>query len=270
MPSYPTFVASTAIGVTVFCDMECNKCLHTIDRKTDRYTICEGRCAKRYHAACVGLAESTVCALFTKNILWMCDACLADYCLTRDAESPLEATIDDNSMSRENSIESEIACLKSKIEEITETLAAIVPYQRHFVDKQHSTPISPSSSYHLMNGTKISSLNDANAGATTYDRTVCSNTFSLFVTNVVCSATEEDVRQLVCECLDILDPNTIGVRKLVKMRQLNDTMDFISFKVVLDLKLKPLALQQTTWPIGLKYREFENRRTVWAPKSVVK
>lgn len=177
--------------------MECNKCLLSIDRSKDRYTICEGRCAKRYHAACVGLSEATVCALFTKNILWMCDDCLSEYCINRDADIPLLTTAD---AVQTNTVESDIVEMKLKIEQIFDTLATIAPYhQPHFCENLHSTSVSSPalSSTRLLHGTKISQDDDTSAGAITHDAKG-SETFSLFLTNVDCRTTEEDVNHLCC------------------------------------------------------------------------
>lgn len=245
--------------------MECNKCLLSIDRSKDRYTICEGRCAKRYHAACVGLSEATVCALFTKNILWMCDDCLSEYCINRDADIPLLTTAD---AVQTNTVESDIVEMKLKIEQIFDTLATIAPYhQPHFCENLHSTSVSSPalSSTRLLHGTKISQNEDTSAGAITHDAKG-SETFSLFLTNVDCRTTEEDVNHLVCECLDINDQNTVKIRKIVPKGRSIDELDFVSFKVKLDVELKALAMAPSTWPVGLRYREFEDRTDVWIPR----
>lgn len=109
--------------------MECNHCSLAIDRKSDRYTICEGKCAKRYHAVCVGLSETTVNALFTKNVLWMCDDCLMEFCSTRDANSveyaDIEIDVNSPHPSTIETIEIDIAELKAKVAEITDTLVTI-------------------------------------------------------------------------------------------------------------------------------------------------
>lgn len=248
--------------------MECNKCTLAIDRKNDRYTICEEKCAKRFHASCVGLAEPTMCALFTKNILWMCDTCLDHYCATRDADNSISAEIDDDATRPNNQIESDIADLKAKVEEIFDTLATLGPHhQMQLSEKLHSTAVSssPKASTYLLDGTKTSRT--ARETSEIANHTCKRNdTFSLFLTHIDCRATNEDVIQLVCECLDISDRRTVKIRKLLPKGCSMDDLDYISFKVALDSKHKCLAMDQSTWPVGLKYREFENRFTVWAPE----
>lgn len=102
--------------------MQCNKCLHTIDRKKERYT--EGKCAKRYHAQCVGLSEVTVCALFSKNIVWMCDDCLLDFCNSRDDNADNQNV--DTCCTHQSTCEAEIEGLNIKVNEIMDVLGTIV------------------------------------------------------------------------------------------------------------------------------------------------
>lgn len=246
--------------------MECNKCLLAIDRKHDRYTICEGKCAKRYHATCVGLTEPTVCALFAKNILWMCDDCLTEYCASRDADCPVPTETDSDDIAQTNTVESDIDDLRLKIAEIADTLASIVPYHQ-FCENAHSSSIpSPKfSSTHLFNGTKVTRDDNTSSDMLSHD-SISDNTFSLFLTNVDRRATEEDLNHLVCECLDITDRKTIRIRKLIPKGRSIDELDFISVKVMMNVKLKELAMAPSTWPVGIRYREFENRCVVWIPK----
>lgn len=239
-----------------------------IDRKNDRYTICEGRCAKRYHATCVGLLDATVCALFAKNILWMCDDCLAEYCANRDAEMSVSKADDDDVDVQAPTVESDILDLRSKIEDIFDTLATIVPHQQQIceIPNSFSVPSPALSSTRLFNGSKVNLDDDTSAGVCTHAAVRKDDTFALFLTNIDCCATEEDVNRLVCDCLDITDRKSVRIKKLVPKGRPTDMIDFISFKVVVDMKLKDLAMEPSTWPIGLRYREFENRTFVWIPK----
>lgn len=56
------------------------------------------------------------------------------------------------------------------------------------------------------------------------------------------------------------------ITKLVpKTKNLKD-LDYISFKIVLSSKWKEPALTAATWPKGVKFREFINRRgDTWKP-----
>ena len=43
------------------------------------------------------------------------------------------------------------------------------------------------------------------------------------------------------------------------------TIDYVSFKVVLDCNLKTNAMTASTWPRRVKFREFVNRQSTWRP-----
>lgn len=246
--------------------MQCNKCCHSIDRKKERYTICEGKCAQRYHAACVGLSDTTVAALFSKNILWMCDDCLADFCSTRDAHTEDQAN-NDCCSNQPSAMEKDIANLESKVAEIVQVLATIAP-QSTF-GRIHSTPNISTRNDILFDGTKNNESTVTNSyialPIASPEECVDQN-FSLYLTNIDYHTTENDVSRLVCDCLG-LDSNVspLNVKKLVPRGRANEELDFVSFKIAMNLKFKTLAMKPSTWPTGIKYREFENRRVVWRP-----
>lgn len=256
--------------------MQCNTCSHIIDRKAERYTVCEGKCAKRYHAACVGLTDETMRALFSKNVLWMCDECLLDFCNSRDAdENNVEADPRaDPCCSHQSVCETQIEELKLKVTEIMETLATMIPartqlqperHSRQHVE-QHSTPVSPSPIHngHLFHGTKERSVCDTMSDNLSLAQNDHVDTFSLFVTNIDRNTTELDIENLVCECLETVDRTKVRVRRLVSKQREHDC-DFVSYKIDLDRKWRSLAMKPSTWPSNIKFREFENRCTFWKP-----
>lgn len=252
--------------------MQCNKCLFAIDRKNERYTICEGRCAKRYHAACVGLSEATISALFSKNILWMCDECLLDFCNTRDASA--EDVKPNDCCTHQSKCEAEIEELKTKVNDVIDVLTTMVSQRsqpgahNHHHPPAASTPVLSSlKSDHLFDGTKETNARDSMSSSdkgTFEARNDFRDTFSLFITNVDRSTTDDDISKLVCECLNTDDHDEFRVKKLVSNQNLHE-LDYISFKITLDRKWKSLALQPSTWPKYLRYREFVNRRAIWKP-----
>lgn len=93
----------------------------------------------------------------------------------------------------------------------------------------------------------------------------CNDTFALFLTNIECHTTEDDISRLVCESLDIANMKNVKVRKLVPKGKTNDELVFVSFKVGLEAELKTIALKPSTWPRGIKYREFVSRNVTWKP-----
>lgn len=257
-------------------EIYCNECSHTIDRKKERYTICEGKCAQRYHAACVGLTDTTVAALFSKNILWMCDSCLANYCSTRDTCN--DEPVGNDVSCAQSTVETDIAELKTAVSEIFGRLAtlashSIKPQLQYDTIHQRiqSTPNASVSRDDLLDGMKPCVCDELNVNnslggvASIPDTSGTDNTFSLFLTNIECRTTENDVQRLVRSSLEIDYTSKVKVRKLIPRGLANDELDYVSFKITLDSNLKCIAMKPTTWPIGVKFREFENRRLVWRP-----
>lgn len=246
--------------------MQCNNCSHTIDRKSDRFTMCEGKCAKRYHAACVGLSESSICALSTNNVIWMCDDCLLDFRTTRDALYNISTN---SQPTITESIQSDVLELKAKVEEILLALGttATVTPERERTEKRskmvHSTPVIASSRGALMDGTKINRTDDTNeSGVASMIRTDSKDMFSLFMSNIEPYTAVNDIDNLVRDCLEIRDSAKINIRKIIPKGRVLESLEYVSFKISVNSKYKSKALKPCTWPIGIKFREFESQSFV--------
>lgn len=246
--------------------MECPKCNLPVDCKTDVFTVCDGSCSKSFHAACVGLPESVVRCI-SKNLIWLCDECLASFYdhITRDYYTKSESPID-----------AELAVIKEQIANITEVLSTITPQTSRRDETpssiqcapSHSTPISSS---RLNRGSKIEepsgnycySLTDDRGGSMAEDN---NEKFSLFLTNIDASVTEQDISCMVTQSLGVVETETIEVVKLVPRWKLHESLQYVSFKILLDRRFKRLALQCETWPDGVLFREFTERpRRTWKP-----
>lgn len=239
---------------------DCKKCSLSIDFKADSYTVCEGDCVGFFHASCVGVSEEALCFL-SCNIIWMCDECMKNFRRWRDSNNCDPA----NATNGKNSLEDEVNHLKKTVAEIKQMVSNTVratPAKN--VPLLHSTPI-PISSFELLDGTDASGLNaesDENQTTTTND-----DRFSLFLTNIDESATERDIRSMVLRALDASEPERIDVVKLVSKWNQRRSRDYVSFKVALNIKWKPRALDPATWPTKLKFREFVNvmQNETWKP-----
>lgn len=225
-------------------DKQCKKCSVDIDTKGELYTICEGKCARRFHATCVGISEAALCIL-SKNILWMCDECAFDYYRARD-------TVPDKT-EQPASLVNELEELKSQVSKINDAIANItlsitpsVPIERH------STP-----------ATSPKTLENVNACST---RINADETFSLLLTNIDRCVTEKEIAHLVSCSLCASEDECMDVKKLVPNWKNCEDLDYISFKIVLDKRWKAAAMMSTTWPQGVRFREFVNRRNdTWKP-----
>lgn len=230
----------------------CGKCSLLISIDTDPHTICEGECAKSFHASCVGVTETDLCAL-SSNIVWICDACMVSLCKWRERMTADIAT----STEPTHSMEDEINDLKCKVAEIVHTLAEVVRNPDSIAPFRHSTPVS---SPNLHEGTNETTDSASQQSVNNNDE------FSLYLTNIDRNATEDDISLMVSRSLDAPISNCKDIVKLVPKWKNINTVDYISFKIVLNTKLKPVALNTSSWPKGIKFREFVNRSNyTWKP-----
>lgn len=151
----------------------------------------------------------------SKNIIWLCDDCLASF---YEQNNPMKCP-----ENTPTNYDLEIADVKEKIATIMEKLSAITPQLSMSHQKEtfssiqgtarHSTPISSPrlrSGSRLEDGSSVEHLSDI-------QQSVEENRFSVFLTNIDGSATEEEITRMVAQSLGIgeMHTNTIEVVKLV-------------------------------------------------------
>lgn len=248
-------------------DKCCKKCSEGIDLSVDYFTVCEGDCACFFHAACVNLTED-VLPVLSGNIIWMCDQCMIDYQQMRGKRRPLS-----HGTVAAKSIEEEVRELKDTVSEIVQTLSKIAPSD---VPKRmtpcHSTP---KSKHALLNGTDAcvavanctsSESEDSQRSRCATDNTTNDANFSLFLSNIDVSASERDVYRMVSRSLGTSELERIDIIRLTTNWSDRRTIDYLSFKVVLDGKYKSRAMNPATWPVNVKFREFVNKcNNTWRP-----
>lgn len=225
-------------------DMQCGTCSLQIDTNT-LYTICEGRCAKRFHGKCVRVCEEDLRAL-SQNIVWICDDCMVHFRKVRDMNLEPVAPMP-------NPMENKLKELKAQAEGIIAAIDSIthcaeVPISIH----RHSTPVASPKS---LDTTNVCS-----------SHTIEEESFSLLLTNIDCGATEREVAEMVSDSLCASKEECRAITKLVPKWKNCADLDYISFKVVLNNKWRRTAMTATTWPRGVRFREFVNRRDeTWKP-----
>lgn len=244
----------------------CKKCSLPIDTAVHEFTVCEGRCSMSFHMECACLTVEVLRVLST-NVLWMCSECVTDFCRYRERQSAENAT----QTCPNRSIEKEVKELKIAVADITRTLARthlstgpIIPH--------HSTPLS---SKKLPDGTlpqetdessDYSNENERNLAPSPSCRIEECDSLSLYLTNIDRCCSESNVSQMVSRCLCAPISRCKQVLKLVPKWMDCRTLGYISFKIELDKSLKRLALTPSTWPKGVKFREFVERLgETWKP-----
>lgn len=81
--------------------------------------------------------------------------------------------------------------------------------------------------------------------------------FWLYLSGLNPLITDADVQKIVSRCLD--EPELVDVVRLVPKGKDISGMTFVSYKVGLDRTFKAKALDPSTWPVGLLFREFVNQ-----------
>lgn len=246
--------------------MSCPKCELPVNCKTDLFVVCEGKCYSTFHAACVGLSETSVCCL-QKNVIWLCDDCLSDF---HRSQRKQQSELDQQEDTVLRSVTGALNAISTKVAEIMQLIPmvnSIENPERTEIAPSHSTPIH---SMLLQKGSKIDTsfcktrTSRMNLSAT---NSACRNEemFSLFLSNIDEKVTEEEVSDLVSQSLGIDECSSINIVKLVP-KWSTDFRDYASFKVTLHDQYKNRALQASTWPTGIMYRKFyEKPRNTWRP-----
>lgn len=256
--------------------VHCHNCTHRINKGIGLFVVCAGPCGMLFHISCVGLNKEHLQSL-TKGVVWMCRDCSSCFRKWKQEFATESKTSDARSM------HDEISALKCQVAGIWKSLSSInsssssadVPIHR-------STPISSTRSSRLLDGTNISYVSHATGNDCNevedieqqpLDRMclgssapVGDQSFSLLLTNIDSSVSVNDVKAMVCQCAGVPSEDCNNVVRLVPRGVECSALDYVSFKIVLKKKWKCVAMCASTWPKGVKYREFINRKTnAWKP-----
>ena len=81
--------------------------------------------------------------------------------------------------------------------------------------------------------------------------------FWLYLSKLNPLISDSDVKMIVSRCLKTTEPGDV-VRLVPKGKDVS-TMSFVSFKIGLDPELRNAALNPSSWPSGILFREFINQ-----------
>lgn len=248
----------------------CKQCSKSIDRRSNCIG-CEGFCRDVFHAACVKMsAEDLLKYRESNNFWWMCNSCSDLMVKKRNDRHMLlkEANCEASAPKHKEitRIDDDIAELKQQIAVIHQSLAnSAVVFSRAEPnvdspslitnnDAAESSPVSlpvPDTQVGTKATTRLSCIVEQRC---TNDR------FWLFLTGIKNCVHERDILELAT---DALGTDDVFVKKLVPAWKDSLSMPFISFKIGINVRLKGKALLPSTWPSGLRFREFRNN--YWEP-----
>lgn len=239
--------------------MDCAKCPCRINRNEHLFATCRGPCGKSYHALCAGLLTDQVSAL-SESVFWLCGGCSAAFGKWKTDFQPEPV------VSLPNPVEAEIAELKFQVTNILDTLATIKTNLSTCSPPVSSTPVASSTLFDGTNDNKRGCFCDTNTSQIDASVKNDSKDFSLFLTNVNSSTTVEEICAIVSRCLGAPTIECRQIKKLVPKWVDCKTLEYVSFKIDLNEKWKSLALTASTWPRGIKFREFWSRSNcTWKP-----
>lgn len=229
------------------------------------FVTCRGYCGSKFHLQCSGQPNVTRALLgyFTqhrKNLFWMCDDCaelfenshLRSITKVADEKCPLVALTD-----AITGLQTEIKQLSSKPTPLTMSPAVKrwPPIEPVRASKRPRGPDFAQKASECQSGSKQVGQNVVSVAISTKP----SNKFWLYLSRIRRDVTNADITAMVRTNLELTqDPEVV---KLVPKGADTSNMTFISFKVGLDPALKSTALDPSTWPEGILFREFEEYTT---------
>ncbi|XP_065086832.1 uncharacterized protein LOC135715327 [Ochlerotatus camptorhynchus] len=237
---------------------------------------CNGFCKAVFHLKCSGIPTAISDELpKIKQLYWMCKSCskLMDDVRFRSSvrgayEAGQEHVLTAHSEIVENMKSSILSELKNEIRSNFTALinsSTLTPTTRPSATKSiRSRRLFQNTNQHakdLMCGTGGSlspSLGKLTASAS-------DEKFWLYISRLARDVTVDQVRQLAIKRMGTDDVDV--VRLVAKGKNVN-TLTFISFKIGLNPDLKAKALSTSTWPKGILFREFKDRKSsgnFWKP-----
>lgn len=227
---------------------ECCQAIVGIDQ-----VACRGYCGGIFHMTCAGVSRALL-SYFTshkKNLFWMCVKCAEMFenshfrsisCCSHEP-SPLA------------SLSEAINELRTEIKQLS-TKPATLPAPPALPRPEPRPPQAPKARYMANTAAQYGSKESSQNIVTVQNSTVGNDKFWLYLSRIRPDATNELISAIVKECLETtVDPEVV---KLVPKGKDTAGLSFISFKIGLDQDLKTTALDPSTWPEGIMFREFED------------
>lgn len=238
-------------------EKNCAKCCEAI--AGIEFVSCRGYCGCMFHMTCANVSRALL-GYFSphrKNLFWMCDKCaelfgnshLRAITKVADEKSPLV------------SLTEAISNLHTEIKQLSQKPVPCIQSP----SIKNWPQIGPIRAAKRLRGPDLAhKVTECQSGSKQLDSSVKSvpvcakpvNKFWLYLSRIRPDVTNEEVLAMVRANLDTTqDPEVV---KLVAKGTDTSSMTFVSFKVGLDPSLKTNALNPSTWPEGIMFREFED------------
>lgn len=270
----------------------CAKCIKSI--RGIEYAKCSGFCEKSFHLNCCGLSRSNY-ELITTNSIYVCEECKNSF-----EHKTLKDIFDANeSFSQFTALQQQISQLQKQISVLTETMniqnertstslrsiEATIAKSCAKADSEQvihtRQPLTPSSSQQFLakqrrsddvraNSTLnpgVLGTNDCEANITisapSLTPTAPPERLWLYLSGFHPLVSSDDIKNVVMNCLKIEEP--FDIIKLVPKDKNPADLTFISYKIGIPPVYKDVAFLSSTWPKGVRFRQFENHSKNLAP-----
>lgn len=259
----------------------CGKCVKSI--RGLEFAKCSGYCEQMFHFACCGLTRPNY-ELIVGQALWLCEVCRSTV-----NNRPLSELLSDNEVITQlESLKLEVADMKEKLATLSDTISDCTENVKctfnQFEEKinlrdnrldgaieekvrdsvRDAIPQSQfSGRARLVDRVEYSGSEEGTGDVELTDLSVSnlvpateSALFWLYLSGLNPQVSADDISKVVRSCLQTEDD--VKSIKLVPKNVDLTRLTFVSFKVGLPLTLKEVALRASTWPKGIRFREFEN------------
>lgn len=227
-------------------------------------------CERVAHMKCFGWVRSNLDFVNGQsNLLWFCAECLKSVDQLKGQISPdtgnaLVSTVTDVINNCMNGLKNELDQTNELIRSVSDKLLSVSTPTASFnirsnkrprVYSPDGTPKQAKSSKKLLTGTRPA---DNIVSVETVPKPA--EKFWIYLSRIAPHVSEEQVAALVEKCLPGAHPL---IRKLIKKDADLNSFAFVSFKIGIDLHQKELSLDPSTWPDGIYFRAFEERKRVF-------
>lgn len=256
----------------------CHACAKDIEGD---FITCQGFCNGNYHAECCGVNVDFLLQVINhRQMFWLCKSCaglMRNMRVRRSVKSAYQVGQENMLGDHKQLVEQ----LKREI--ITDVKAELQLNFAKLVNSSSLTPMSSNiprnargrrlfdnkSQRPMTNNKTPTPLATGHAASPSLGNFIAPqkpHKFWLYLSRAARTVTVEQVTKLAMKRLGTTD---VEVYSLVAKGKDINRMNFISFKIGMDMKLKEKALSLSTWPAGLLVREFEKRsnavENVWEP-----
>lgn len=249
----------------------CEHCGMPVISESD-HIACMGFCDQVTHIKCAKLNDQFVKYIQERsNVFWTCKQCahlmnLARFKTVMSSIGSALSTITESHGEKITEIKRAISDNGKKMELLSRKVTASTPLSSRSAEGQPAQKRrreeNVKESKPLVGGTKTSIANDVLTVPPPKEL------FWLYLSRIHPSVKPEAVMKLAKDNLQCDDP--IHVVSLIKKNADLSSLNFISFKIGLDVKYRDVALDPATWPHGILFREFEggNTKNYWAPPDI--